>query len=272
MHGLNKVQDIYWDALALKELTNTNQYANTFEYHLADPVTLNTLGIINNGDNVEVFMKRINFWVRWYNFGSMPVYIQTTKLVQRKDIAATVSGTPLSIMSIMQEDAPLIHNPFISPTTGNAFQKQCKIIKMKTTLIPPGKSYICKMKRRVRRSVPWTGRVQGNSSQYSVLKGEQTVVFRVWGYPCYSSENEDFTELAHYRLQPLVYRYASWYRMDDVIPSSTTIQLLTGVGGTQQLKSYSNQLQQYDVPTPLLNFGVSVPQGTTEFPVKTNTT
>lgn len=271
MHGLNKVQNIYWDSPAVKELTDTTQYANTFEYHLADPTTLNNLGIMTNGSTAEIYMKRINFWIRWYNFSSFPVYIQTTKFIMRRDVAATVGNTGFSIQALMEQDAPPIHNPFISPTTSNAFQKECKIIKMKTTLVPPGRSYICKMKRKVRRSVPWTGRVQGNSSEYHSCKGDTGVVFRLWGYPGYSPTLDNVTELAHYRVHPLVYRYASWYRMDDAIPSSVTTNVLPSTGSASQLRWYSNLLQQYDVPTAS-PYSVSAPKGLTEFPVQTNAT
>jgi hypothetical protein len=271
MHGLNKTQECFWDTPIVKEITNTNQAANTIEYHLHDPVTLNNLSVINNGDNIEVYPYRINFWVRFYNFGSFPVYIQTTKVAHRRDYPATVSGAPQSIIGLMQEDAPLLHNPFISPTTSNGFQKQCKITKMKTVLVPPGRSYVCKMKRRFRKSTPWTGRLQGDSSQFLVCKGEQTAIFRIWGYPGYSSGLDDLTELGHYRVHPLVYRYASWYRMDDATPTSSTSSLLPLTGTANQLRWYSQLLQQYDVPTPQLG-SVSVPKGTTEFPVQTNPT
>lgn len=271
MHGLNKVQELYWDAPAVKEITDTSQYANTFEYFLADPTTLNDLGVITNGATTEVFMKRINFWIRWYNFSSFPVYIQATKFIMRRDVAATVNTTSFSVTSIMQDDAPLIHNAFISPTTSNAFQKQCKIIKMKTVLVPPGRSYICKMKRKVRRSIPWTGRVQGNASEFHCCKGDMGVVFRVWGYPGYSPSLDNMTELAHYRVHPLVYRYASFYRMDDAIPSSVTTSVLPSTGSTSQLRWYSNLLQQYDVPTAT-PYSTTAPKGLTEFPVQTNVT
>lgn len=277
MHGLNKSQIVQWIPQQFRELTNTSQAAAGYEYGLDDPDTLVDLGVTLSGAQVEFYPFKAHMDLKFFNYGSAPCYAQTIKVRIRNDI-----DQPSFLLGIMGTDAPAVVNPFLSITTSNMFQKNCKILYNKTMLLKPSHCLSIKCSRKYRASKAWTGRYEANAS-YAYIKYNTVIVTRFWGMPVY---NGDFAagnqgqQLASFRIGGVRKMYFSWYNMSDDTPTSTApIGLPLSHQATLQTKFYtSDGLQQFDVPTPqlppiagTLPAGPSHAVGLREFPVDDRT-
>lgn len=157
-----------------------------------------------------------------------------------------------SVAGLLTQDAPSATIPYLSTTTSNAFQKQCKIFYNKLHLVQPSMSVKCSLKKNRIRAKPWTGRYQANSDDYHVIKGDQTLLYFIWGYPSYINDiTVNNFRLMGYRMNILTTRYFSYYAMDDAIPTSTNFgQLPNDTSGTVQSSWYTNRIKTFDTPTP----------------------
>lgn len=228
MHGLSVFQNSAYGAPLIQDSTSgtsTNCIVQ-FESDLS-PVFYNTytLAIVNTDQ--EVYMKRMRRTVYYTNVDNMPCYMEVSRFVARSNI-----GNATTITNIMQQDAPAINLPYISPLSSNAFQKQFKIISSKRVLFMPGTLRKVSFSRQFKNSKPATGRLEGNTGQYQYTKGNVITLTRFWGMPVSTTSGgtpQFQTTLGSINIRTCVVTYSSFYTMDDITPNSVTLLTIPNV-------------------------------------------
>jgi len=234
MHGLNKRQYagfyVPWDQ---EVQPGSSQYALTQTIVLDSPQGLSQFlptlfgNTTDDSRYTEVYIKKFLGKMMYFNHCNYPCWLEYTYLRSRVDIPA---GSTLE--QLMSADGPLPYLAYISPFTGNSFQKQFKILKTRKKLIQPGKFCTVKFKKTFYPKA-YTGAVQGNTAKWFALEGNLFLYIRAYGYPLLghdTGDNHDFSLLGKIELSRLALSYISYYVMDDVRPDSTVaVQIPTPV-------------------------------------------
>lgn len=229
MHGLNKTQYAsYLDPARQGISPGSFQSALQYTFWLDNPDALAVAipPLANTSDATrytEVYIKKMYTKIIHTNTCNWPCNLEYTYIQARDDIP---DGE--TVQSIMAQDAISIGYPYISPFTGNAFQKRFKILKSKHKILAPNKTCTVRLKKKFRPK-PFTGIVQGAGNLYALEKNVLVFV-RMWGMPMpYRLNTAPYTMstgLGPVEIHRLMTVYASYYTMDDVRANSIVLATL----------------------------------------------
>jgi len=225
MHGLNTNQRVTWlGPIQTNWDGSQGQVASIFD---SSPDSPNQLATImpsdwnTQGDGDTQFYIKRNYTLNTItNCGPFPFMLETYWFRCKTDIDN--SKYP-NITALLQDDAPSCQLPYISPCTGNTFQKLMTIIKCKKRIINPGKSTTITTKGII-RSRPITFDVQGDVG-IRYRKGGTVMFSRIMGLPSIfmpPGTGPTFGScLTPYQWNGITKQYLSYYTMNDITPTTT---------------------------------------------------
>lgn len=239
MHGLNVCQAINTRRIQQNVFSGDSQQSINSTYSIDSP---GTLGYIipdwnTAASDTQWYIKRLYRTVRWVNTGQFPVIWETYKIYVRKDIILVGTAAADDPWEIAEDDGVSATIPYVSPFTGNTFQKQFKILSSRRKMIQPGASIKFKTYSRYNGATRPINRAVEGDVRFSYRKGNRLTMCRVYGTPIsYVPTSGPVTEpdtiLSPIQMNGVDTEYVSWYRLDDVLPTSYVVNnLYTTVPG-----------------------------------------
>lgn len=215
MHGINTRQICnYLPVIATNQDAGQDQRAQCLEHYVDSPLWINELlGTTFDNEN-QYYIKRLYKELCIVNNSCFPIIAQVYWLRTRNDLFDTATV-------IMNDDAPNILDSYFTPTTGQNFRKQFKIVKSKHFTMKPATPYRFKLRSAYAcKGRPIQGSVEGNTN-YVLRKGNTIFFAKFDGMPQMSNSTGVYGTLK----SPIILNgyerwYCSYYRMDDVDPDS----------------------------------------------------
>jgi len=221
MHGLNTVQQTNFITPISQQTTvsgNAGRYWN--ETSVDAPATLRNL-LTTWSSTDQYYIKRLYNTVYYTNVCLMPVMVDIWHLKLRKD-------NDIDVLPSMAVGAPNPLSPYQSPMTGDLFRRQYKILKHKSKILYPQKL----LRLTIKSSIPY--RKAGLIS--STMDGDLSYVHRAnnkilmvsfSGIPINgvlaATPATDGTVISPFMVRGLVHQYISYYSLNDIQPTSSTI-------------------------------------------------
>lgn len=173
------------------------------------PANLNTAVFAGAPDaDTEYYLEKALQWIEVRNAGQQPAHYRIVYIRFRTDY----SGTLASILE--KGDVPTVGgSPYMSPTTGQFFQKMCRITRIKTGTLYPGRMKRYKLKDNYFNNRAITPEREGDQATLSFLKGTALFFLQFWGAPVWEEAQSDNMTLATLRLIGVSYKYYSYRRM-----------------------------------------------------------
>jgi hypothetical protein len=267
MHGLNTIQSASFGPTYNITTGSGAPTRKVLAYYTVD-TPANLAGGLFNG---EIATSTREYWVkRYYNIYyftntlSIPCMMTVQKFLCRQAIPHNTTNTDVeTAMDLILDEtnpAQLRYSPFLSNLTSPQLHKYFKIIYNKTWVMTPGKMY--KIKQAMRKSMlnrPLQRAVEGNSTDYLVMKGSVVMLVSFNGVPCFNHNLSDpETTLGPVRVVTVNKFYGSYYNMDDTsdtnevygyLPTSQSSALLNALPSqyTMQQTPVANQLDPVTV-------------------------
>lgn len=244
MHGLNTNQTVDWASPVTQPLVLGSNYPTAqFYYRIGGLWLFEMLGLTPES-NVQVWLKRAYENTTYWNVGQWNLILEEWTYIARLDQIIGVDATLAS---------DLFPSVWASPHTGDDFRNQYKIIGRRKRVIKPTQSF--SITTSVQRSwlrKPISADVEGNNT-FWCRKGATVKHIRITGAPNIITPEttpfEDGTSWGPIMIRGVRKRYVSYYRMDDVDPTST-ITNDTELGGTLPFTNNSDTITMYTLAHP----------------------
>lgn len=228
MHGLNTKQIFdFINPTNLPSAAASPQAARTYIINPTFYGEMQTLlGTTFTGD-IQFWLKRYYWQMTFTNVNHIPVMMEIYKFRMRRDLSSneTVSGILNASVNTNQGGsyAPL-ELPGISPFTGDDARKTFKILSKRRKVLQPmrqARVFVSMQRSWLRKAI--SADVEG-SAQYNARKGSTLALVRFYGVPVNYEDTAagsvQGTALGPIFVRGTYLRYASYYRMDDVTPTS----------------------------------------------------
>lgn len=228
MHGLNTMAYVqllspvnfnyglgtqYQAALYIFNMSAPNQLAFNIPTWQTDPL------------DTQYWLKRLYTKNTYTNTGLQPIIMETWTIYCRTDLR---DGE--TIVSIANEGVQgvtttsIVHMPYTSFAIGDSFRKHFKVMKVKRRILKPlqVKTVTNKVCKKYLRK-PISRRVEGDSD-YTHREGNIITLVRFYGIPTNWTNAANIgtneTGMSYVQVRGIQHRYLSYYRMDDVTPTT----------------------------------------------------
>lgn len=226
MHGINTQQSfIYLPPILISNVAGQPQQAAIQIFTLGNAASLNN-NIPDFDGTTQFYLKRLYTSATYTNVNHIPCVIEYNKMVCRRDLTTADNVTSFMNQDVQTNTTVFLsaNTPWLSPFTGDTFRKSFKLITRKRMILTPGKCKTFHMgvqKNYLRKAI--SGEDEG-SATYGLRKGNLIYLFRFYGMPVNYSDGSSInsqTCLGPVNVRGLSHDYCSYYRMDDVEPTST---------------------------------------------------